>query len=182
MKKIIIFLVIFSAGAPAEVTPATVKQQVEKHGPVTIQTFINDSAWYGIIVSKVGRGDAGWIATIPWLKEISDEARRTALIDAAQIGLIHNPKAMLEVLDSIDRMSEAGKTEFFDTDNICFGLLADISKSSYLRFYSATKKALSAEGESAKNCLKVLESVHDEILVDDRNGTIKWGIRPLPAY
>ncbi|MGB9095586.1 hypothetical protein [Erwinia sp.] len=182
MKKLLLSLCFCSAFACAEITPASVKDMIKGHGISAFQAQLNESDWYDIIVTKIAQGDADWIATIPWLKDIPDDKKKAALVESAQRGLIRNPKAMLHILSSIDMMTYAGKVESFDTDNICFGSLPGMSKKSYLLFYAATKHALSDVNNIAVKCRWVLESIHDEIMNDDRNGLMKWGTRSVPGY
>lgn len=182
MKSSLLALLLCSTFANAAISPAAVKHQIEEHGVNAFQAQVSESDWHDIIATKVAEGDAEWIAVLPWFRALSANEKTTSLVEAAQRGLIRNPQAMLEALNSIDKLTPEGKVEHLDTDNICFGSLPDMSKQSYLLFYAATKHALNDANKLAVKCLWVLDSVHDEIMADDRNGTMNWGTRSIPGY
>ncbi len=182
MKRALLTLLLCSTFASAEMSPAAVKHQIEEHGVNAFQAQVSESDWHSIIATKVAEGDAEWIAILPWFRALSNNEKTADLVEAAQRGLIRNPQAMLEALNSIDKMTPRGKVVHLDTDNICFGSIPDISKHSYLLFYAATKHALEEANNLAAKCLWVLDSVHDELMAEDRNGTKNWGTRAVPSY
>lgn len=134
------------------------------------------------VISGVNKGDPKSLKDVPLLIDKISIEKSNDLRNALAHSLIISTPETLDALNLIDKdISEKGHSflrDKFGTDSICSYVIDsnEYDRESFLKFYSKARLNLEKTGEKGKPCLDLMDSSVEEIIYEEKQGKMKWGV------
>jgi hypothetical protein len=134
------------------------------------------------VINSISRGDHKALNDVPLLTEKISIEKSNDLRKALSHSLIISTPETLDALNIIDKnISEKGHSflrDKFGTDSICSYVIDSnkYDRESFFKYYSKAKVNLEQTGDKGKSCLDLMNSSIEEIIYEEKQGKIKWGV------
>lgn len=134
------------------------------------------------VINSISRGDHKALNEVPLLTEKISIERSNALRNALSHSLIISTAETLDALNIIDKnIAEKGHSflrDKFGTDSICSYVIDSnkYDRESFFKYYSKAKVNLEQNGDKGKSCLDLMNSSIAEIIYEEKQGKMKWGV------
>lgn len=134
------------------------------------------------LINSISKGEHNALYDAPSLTEKISIEKSNDLRNALSRSLIISTSETLDVLNVIDEdISEKGHSflrDKFGTNSICSYIIDSnkYDRESFFKYYSQAKEKLEKTGGKGKYCLDLMNSSIEEIIYEEKQGKMKWGV------
>lgn len=134
------------------------------------------------LINSISRGDHNALNDLPSLTEKISIEKSNDLRNALSRSLIISTSETLDILNAIDKYtSEKGHSflrDKFGTDSICSYIIDSnkYDRESFFKYYLLAKEKLEKTSNKGKYCIDLMNSSIEEIIFEEKQGKMKWGV------